>query len=157
MKRVRPVELFVSYSHRDVAWFRKLQPLLRFQVPTNPPRPWHDQEMKAGDRWDREIRAALEVMDVFLCLVSYCFLDSGYITDVEMKAALRREQQGKTIIVPLLIEDMDERDIVHLRPFNPLPAWDRSWLSYKVTEGHTRFAHKPIRTGLLDAIAKVRP
>src|SRR5688500_3244565 len=113
MRRVRPVRFFVSYSHLDRDWFGKLLPLLSFRQLTTLAHVWHDHELKAGDRWDDEIREALEEMDVFLCLVSNHFLASAYITNVEMKAALRREKEGKTVIVPLLLCDMDERDIKH--------------------------------------------
>src|SRR5262245_4097372 len=154
--RLRPIRLFVSYSHLDKEWFGKLRPLLKFNTLTTTAYVWHDQELKAGDRWDLEIRAELSQMDVFLCLASNHFLASIYITDVEMPAALQRERDGKTIIVPLLLCDMDERDIAHLKPFNPLPAWGRSWRSYEMNGGHTMDAHKPIRKGLLDVIEKVQ-
>ena len=155
MKRTPPVRIFVSYSHMDKDWFAKLRPLLKFTPPAKVAHVWHDQELKAGDRWEKEIRAELAQMDIFLCMVSYHFLASDFINDVEMKEAIKREQQGKTIIVPLLICDMAEKDIEHLKPFNPLPAWGRSWRSYERGDGHTMDAHKPIRTGLWDAIGKV--
>jgi TIR domain-containing protein len=153
--RVPPVHIFVSYSHVDKEWFGKLRPLLKFNTPMDV-HVWHDEESKAGDRWEKEILAELQEMDVFLCLVSYNFLASQYITDVEMKEALQREGQHKTVIVPLLICDMADRDIEHLKPFNPLPAWNRSWRSYEMNGGNTMDAHKPIRTGLWQAIEKAR-
>ena len=155
MKRTPPIRIFVSYSHVNKDWFAKLRPLLKFNLPTNVVHMWHDQELKAGDRWEKEIKAELAQMDIFLCLVSYHFLASDFIRDVEMKEATKREKQGKTIIVPLFICDMVERDIEHLKPFNPLPAWGRSWLSYE-QDGDTMNAHKPIRTGLWEAIDKAR-
>jgi hypothetical protein len=157
MTRRPPVRIFVSYSHVDKDWFAKLCPLLRFDKPRAAiAHVWHDHELKAGDRWEQEIKDELAQMDIFLCLVSYHFLTSDFITDIEMKEALQREKQGKTIIVPLLICDMEERDIPHLKKFNPLPVWGRSWRSYEMNGGHTMDAHKPIRKGLLDAIEKVR-
>jgi TIR domain/C-terminal of Roc, COR, domain len=115
-------EFQVSYSHLDREWFAKLQPLLKFRLSVVTASVWPDHELKAGDRWHDEIRAELDRMDVFLCLVSNHFLASDYITKVEMAAAFNREKAGKTTIVPLLLCDMDERDIQHLKPFNPLPA-----------------------------------
>jgi TIR domain len=155
-RRPRHIHLFVSYSHLDREWFSKLRPLLKFQAPIATAHVWHDHELKPGDRWDDEIQAELSQMDVFLCLVSNHFLASDYITDVELETALAREKAKKTIIVPLILCDMDERDIAHLKPFNPLPAWGRSWRSYEMNGGHTIDAHKPIRTGLLDVIEKVK-
>lgn len=157
MKRTsKEIRLFVSYSHLDREWFGKLRPLLKFKDPIQPAYVWHDHELTAGDRWDTEIRNELDRMDIFLCLVSNHFLGSDYITDVEMEMALAREKAGKTVIVPLLICDMDERDIQHLKPFNPLPAWGQSWRCYEMNGGHTMDAHKPIRTGLLNVIEKVK-
>ena len=61
------VEIFVSYSHQNAAWFAKLRPLLKFRTPSaNVAHVWHDQQLRAGDRWDNEIRSALKVMDIFV-------------------------------------------------------------------------------------------
>jgi hypothetical protein len=149
------VRMFVSYSHQDREWFAKVAPLLKFKCRMAPIEPWHDQELKAGALWDKEIRDALGKMDVFLCLVSYYFLASDYITKVEMKEALQRQKAGKTIIVPLLLSDMEPKDIKHLNKFNPLPVYGRSWRSYEMNGGNTMDAHKPIRTGLWQAIEQV--
>lgn len=154
--RLREVRLFVSYSHLDREWFGKLLPLLKFKTPTALAYVWHDSELKAGDRWDDEIRRELERMDVFLCLLSYDFLASDYITDVEKKAAFEREKRHRTIILPLLLCDMDERDIAEFKPFNPLPVAGRSWRSFELSGGHTMDAHKPIRKGLLDVLEKAQ-
>ncbi len=152
----RPVEIFVSYSHQNKEWFGKLRPLLNFKTSTNLAHIWHDHELKAGDLWDQEIRKALEQMDIFLCLLSYEYLASDYIRTVEKVAAFNRHEQGKTIIVPLLLCDMDHRDVPEYKPFNPLPAWGRSWRSYEVNGGHSMDAHKPIRTGLNDVIENIQ-
>jgi hypothetical protein len=156
MKRTPPIRIFVSYSHSDRNWFEKLRPLLKFSPPAEVAHVWHDQELKAGDQWEKEIRSELAQMDIFLCMVSYNFLASDFIGDVEMTKAIERERESKTIIVPLFICDMAERDVGHLKPFNPLPAWGRSWRSYEKDGGHTMDAHKPIRDGLWEAIDKAK-
>jgi hypothetical protein len=151
MKR-RPIRIFVSYSHLDYKWFKRLQPLLIFDGhPTHLVYAWHDNELTAGDRWDDEIRKELAQMDVFVCLLSVHFKASPYIRDVEKAAALEREKDRKTVIVPILLTQMDDRDLVEFKRFNPLPEWGKSWLSYR----NSMLAHKPIRTGLLDVIEKV--
>ena len=65
----RPVRMFVSYSHENAAWSKRLLPVLRVKANVDTLQPWHDTELKAGDRWEKEIRAELERMDIFLCLV----------------------------------------------------------------------------------------
>ena len=103
------------------------------------------------------IRQALEEMDVFVSLVSFEFLASGYIMDVELETALEREEKGEIEIVPILLYPMDlERECAALHAFNPLPAWDKCWRDYEQTGGHYQDAHKPIREGLWHAIEKVQ-
>ena len=152
----QPVRIFVSYSHLDRKWFRALAPLLKFRSPTQTGQPWHDNELKAGNMWHAQILKELDRMDIFLCLVSYNLLASEYVQEVEMPLALARQQTGKTIIIPLMLFEMDRRDIPELIQFNPLPAWGRSWRSFEKHDGDTMDAHKLIRTGLLDAIETVR-
>jgi len=154
----KPVEVFVSYSHQNAAWFAKLRPLLKFRTPSaNVSHVWHDQQLRAGDRWDKEIRAALEGMDVFVCLVSYEFLASDYIMGIEVPAALAREKQGDVEIVPILLYDVNLQDeCPELHAFAPLPVWGKCWRDYEQDGGHYQDAHKPIRDGLRQAIAKVK-
>ena len=64
-EKAQPVRLFVSYSHENAAWCKRLLPVLRVKANVDTLQPWHDTELKAGDRWDKEIRAELERMDIF--------------------------------------------------------------------------------------------
>ena len=154
----RSVELFVSYSHVNAAWFDRLRPVLKFDRCRDKAFAWNDQEMKAGDRWDKEIREALERMDVFVCLVSFEFLASGYIKDVELKRALAREKKNEIEIVPIVIyANIDlEEEFPALNEFNPLPSWGQCWRDYEKDGGHFQDAHGLIRKGLREAIDKVR-
>ncbi len=154
----KPVEIFVSYAHQNAAWFAKLRPLLKFREPsTNLPHAWHDQQLAAGDRWDKEIRGALKAADIFVCLVSYEFLASDYIMQVELPEALAREKKGEVVIVPIVLYDVNlQKDCPVLREFNPLPGWDKSWRCYEQNGGHYQDAHKLIRDGLWQEIEKVK-
>ena len=154
----KPVKLFVSYSHKNATWFSKLRPLLKFRGPgSEVANAWHDQKLEAGHRWDDEIRAALEGMEVFVCLLSYEFLDSDYIMEVELKEALERERRGEVEIVPILLYEIDlDNDFPELKPFNPLPAWDQCWRDFEKGDGEYQDAHMLIRNGLREAIERVQ-
>jgi hypothetical protein len=156
-KKTGPVQFFVSYSHQNAAWFGKLRPLLKFRTPSsNVAHVWHDQQLEAGHRWHDEIQAALNEMDVFVCLVSYEFLASDYIMDVELKEALRREKKKEVVIVPILLYPMNwDNDCPELKPFNPLPAWGKCWRDFELDGGEHRDAYKLIRDGLWEAINRV--
>jgi len=154
--RASAVELFVSYSHVNAVWLERLRPVLKFDDCRDKVYPWNDQEMEAGDRWDKEIREALERMDVFVALVSFEFLASGYIRDVELKCAFAREKKREIEIVPIVLYPINlGEDCPKLNAFNPLPSWGKSWMEYERQNGYYQAAHKPIREGLRQAIDKV--
>jgi len=159
-KKPKPdrVELFVSYSHQNAAWFGKLRPLLKFRKPnSNVAHVWHDQQLEAGHRWHNEIQDALNVMDVFVCLVSYEFFASDYIMEVELKEALKRAKNNEIEVVPILLYPVNlDNDCAELKPFNPLPAWGKCWRDYERGNGEHQDAHKLIRDGLWDAIRRVQ-
>jgi hypothetical protein len=155
-KIVRHVRLFVSYSHENAAWSKRLLPVLRVRAKVDTLQPWHDTELKAGDLWDKEIRTELKRMDIFLCLVSYQFLDSRYIQNVELPRARARHKKGEIEVVPVLLYPMDlQHDCKFLSQFNPLPQWGRSWRDFE-KDGDWNDALYPIGNGLKAAIEKVR-
>lgn len=153
----KSVRLFVSYSHSNSAWFKKLHPLLKFRKPNaDIAHVWHDHLLEAGNRWHDEIQKALLTMDVFVCLVSYEFLASDYIMDIELKKALELEKVGKVVILPILLYDVNmDNDCPELKPFNPLPAWGKCWREFEQNGGEHQDAHKFIRDGLWEAIKRV--
>jgi hypothetical protein len=155
-KKARPVRLFVSYSHENAAWSKRLHPVLKVKAKVDTLQPWHDTELKAGDRWDKEIRAELERMDIFLCLVSMHFLASDYIQRVELPRAKARHKNGEIEVVPVILYPMNlKHDCKFLHQFNPLPAWGKSWRDFE-QDGDWNDALYPIGNGIKQAIEKVR-
>jgi hypothetical protein len=156
-KKARPVRMFVSYSHEEAAWCKRLLPVLRVKANVDTLQLWHDTELKAGDRWDKEIRTELEQMDIFLCLVSYQFLASGYIQEVELPRARARHKKGEIEVVPVVLYRMDdlEHDCEFLYQLNPLPEWGKSWRDFE-KDGDWKDALYPIGKGVKQAIEKAR-
>ena len=92
-------------------------------------------------------------MDIFLCLVSYQFLASGYIQNVELPRAKARHKNGEIEVVPVLLYKMDlKHDCEFLHQLNPLPEWGKSWRDYRDLNA----ALYPIGNGVKQAIEKVR-
>jgi len=156
-KKARPVRMFVSYSHEEAAWCKRLLPVLRVKANVDTLQLWHDTELKAGNRWDKEIRTELEQMDIFLCLVSYQFLASGYIQEVELPRARARHKKGEIEVVPVVLYRMDdlEHDCEFLYQLNPLPEWGKSWRDFE-KDGDWKDALYPIGKGVKQAIEKAR-
>jgi hypothetical protein len=115
--------------------------------------PWHATELKAGDRWDKEIRAELERMDIFLCMVSFEFLASDYIQNVELPRAKARLENNEIEVVPVVLYRIDLQHYCEfLHRLNPLPEWGKSWRDYRAYSD----ALQSIGSGIKQAIEKAR-
>ena len=152
-KKAQPVRMFVSYSHENASWCKRLLPVLRVKANVDALQPWHDTELKVGDRWDKEIRVELERMHIFLCLVSYQFLSSAYIQTVELPVAKARHKNGEIEVVPVVLYPMDlKHDCKFLYELNPVPGWGKCWRDYR----NLNVALYPIGNGIKQAIEKAR-
>jgi hypothetical protein len=154
------VSLFISYSHLDKMWMKHLSPLLtgiryddraRSAVNVAAVSAWHDQQLHPGDKWDQEIRTAMDNMSIFVPLVSHHFFASKYVQTIEMPKAKKMHGKRKIQVLPILLDDVNlQSKCAFLHKFNPLPVWGRTWSSYKPL----REAHRPIDDGLWSAITK---
>jgi tetratricopeptide (TPR) repeat protein/GTPase SAR1 family protein len=105
--------LFISYSHSDDHWLKRLKvylkPLERYcNIDI-----WDDTQVKVGDRWKKEIESALTAADMAILLISADFMASDFITRYELPALLKKASDEGTRILPILVEpslfDVDEQ------------------------------------------------
>ncbi len=101
----KAVKIFVAYSHADEQLkndlLKHLEPLKRLGLIEA----WHDRKLKAGDEWDKSISSNLESADVILLLVSIDFINSKYCYDREMYRALERHNEGRAVVIPVILRD----------------------------------------------------
>lgn len=115
---------FVSYARDDGVLVERL---LKFLEPRGRTRRsieielWSDASILAGEDWRQQLERALDSADFGLLCVSPSFLDSPFVTDVELPALMQAER----IVIPLALEPLDfaagdlkglgERQIFRLR------------------------------------------
>lgn len=95
--------LFVSYSHRDEKWLRRLQVHLAPLLRQRPLDVWEDTRLEAGDEWRVEIQRAIQGAAVAVLLVSPDFLASDFIDKDELPPILARADAGKLRIMWLAV------------------------------------------------------
>jgi len=65
---------------------------------------WVDTRLRPGDRWKKEISAALERAQVAILLISADFLASDFITNDELPPILTAAEQKGTRIIPIILK-----------------------------------------------------
>ncbi len=103
---MRDIKIFTSYSSRD----RDLKELLIDGLKSHLTKTqeftykfWSDKEIDLGANWKAEIENALEESHVALLLVSAYFASSDFIQEVELADFLRKQKQGKLLMLPVLV------------------------------------------------------
>ena len=90
-----PVEVFISYSHKDEALKEELEDHLSLLQRGKLISVWHDRKIGAGREWADQIDERLESAQIILLLISAKFLASDYCHDIEMRRAMERHEAGE--------------------------------------------------------------
>jgi CheY-like chemotaxis protein len=133
---MEPVDLFYSYAREDEPLRDELAGHLKIMERRGVIRPWHDRCIAPGQKWDKEINSQLESADLVLLLVSKDFINSDYIWGHELETAMKRQESGKTSVVPVMLRavDIDGAPFAELqglptdlRPVTSWPNRDEAW------------------------------
>lgn len=100
-------KVFISYSHDDVDARNKATNFLVNLEREGLIDIWHDKMIGPGEEWDEIIRERILNSDIVILLVSQSFIVSSYSNMVEMQITLSNVYQGKTKIIPFLLDDCD--------------------------------------------------
>jgi hypothetical protein len=141
----RRAKLLISYSHRDERYMKQLTTHLAGLRREGLVADWYDLMITAGDEWRQVIDDSLEAADCVLLLISPDFLASDYCYSIEMDKALEKHQEGRSLVIPVIVRPADWRRtrLGNLQALpkdgKPVVEWgsrDRAWLN--VTEGLRR-------------------
>jgi hypothetical protein len=114
----KPIEVFFSYSRKDIDWRNRLDEHLSFLKREEKIQSWHDRVIQAGEEWRREIETHLNSADVILLLISASFAASEFCYSLEMKRAMERHDTGDVVVIPILLHPCDWTNA----PFGKLQA-----------------------------------
>jgi len=137
--RADPVSVFYSYSHKDEDLRNELEGASGGSEASGLIQEWHDRKILPGQDWDREIDKYLQSASLILFLISADFINSSYISDVEVKQALDRQRAGVAVVIPIILRPVLWNVIPELgrlqalpdgaRPITEWPSHDAAFLS----------------------------
>jgi len=138
--------VFISYSHADEKWLRRLLLHLRPLERRKLVELFDDTKIKPGSRWRDEIQAALDRAKVAILLISADFLASEFIANDELPPLLKKAESGGATIIPVIVSPcrfLREKNLCCFQSVNP-PSRDLERL--------TRSESEQILTELTDAV-----
>lgn len=96
-------KVFVSYSHQDRSWLKRLQIHMRPLIRNDDIKYWDDTSIQPGSDWRAEIGRALATTKVAVLLISADFLASEFIATDELPELLKAAEEDGAIIIPLIL------------------------------------------------------
>ena len=96
-------KVLVSYARHDAAFFEELSAHLSILQRKGLIQLWHEGRISAGDAWADAIASEIRSSDIFLLLVSADFLASDFVWDRELPLILKRQQEGKATVIPIIL------------------------------------------------------
>lgn len=149
--------LFVSYSHRDVAYREAMETNLALILEDDGVQEWSDQEILAGQSLSSVIREHMDKSNVFVFLLSPDFIASKYCK-WEWEYAAQLEKDGKKIFrIPIILRTCPWRDMMGDDDVKALPddgqpislfqdvdfGWGQIYEGIKAVVEHIKETHAP--------------
>jgi TIR domain len=113
-------DVFVSYSHQDMAWFDRINRILAKVERAGDATFWTDKKIKAGERWLDVIRGRLDSATAAILLMSQSFLERPFIRDEELPVLLdkadeayRTQKAGRFILSWIPIRKVEPEKLEH--------------------------------------------
>nr|MDQ2694475.1 toll/interleukin-1 receptor domain-containing protein [Pseudomonadota bacterium] len=133
-------QVFISYSHKDEAWKKRLVEQLRVLELEGQFTVWEDRQIAGGDDWLPAIEQALNDARAAVLLISASFLTSKFIRSVEVPRLLQRRQSEGMRVIPLIVKDCPWQKVAWLSPINCRPTDGKPLTSLRAHQKDTALA-----------------
>jgi len=107
----KPLNIFISYSHKDEPMKAELEKFLITLKRNKTICVWQDRELLPGIEYKKEILDELHNADIILLLISQDFIASDFIYDIELKHAMERHEQGTARVIPIILRVCDWQNL----------------------------------------------
>lgn len=138
-----PLNVFISYSHKDKEWKERLIPHLNALIRQRYITLWYDNMILPGAEIDAAVLKALHESQIVLLLISSDYLASDYCYDVEMKEALSLREASGVEVIPVLLRPVDLTGT----PFDGLKSLPEDRKAVSLFENHDA-AYENIAKGI---------
>ena len=96
--------VFISYSHEDGDFLKRLSVHLRPFEKNGMIDLWVDTKIKVGEKWKEKIKQALDKSAIAILLISADFLASDFIIDNELPPLLQAAEEKGKLILPVILK-----------------------------------------------------
>lgn len=122
-------KIFFSYSKHDRPYLDELLRQLAGLRRQGKIQPWNDLDILPGEEWDAKIKHELHTADIIILFLSPDFLNTDYIWDVEITAAMARHEQGTAVVIPVAVRPCEWSGLPFSK-LNALPSKAKPVTSY---------------------------
>jgi len=144
------MKIFISYSHDDKKYVDNKNPhsILKFirglEKEINVEF-WLDERITTGDLWDAEIRKNIKDSQMAICLISQSFIDSSYISKIEIRKFLEKRKKEGMKIYPIILSACDWSKYKWLKQTQYIPKNNRNIELHYRNEGKRKELYATIR------------
>jgi len=110
-------KIFIAYAREDIKVKNKLQKQLKYLDWDKSAEVFCDGQINPGEVWEERLQQEISKSDIILLLLSDDFVSSMYIMNVEVPKALKRCDQGKSIVIPILVREVKLPKILSSRQY----------------------------------------
>ena len=126
--------IFVSYSHADAEWLKRLQVHLKPLERAGSIEWWDDTKILPGMVWRDEIEKALAAAQIGVLLVSADFVASDFIAKNELPPLLAAAQDRGLTILSLIVGPSRFKRMPELSRFQAVNDPDRPFIGLSKAE-----------------------